>query len=241
MTQHVDVDSSSDVAPQGRRLIYFSSVTYASYAQRPHFMTAAFADDGFDSVLWVDPYPTRLPTIADLKRVRPKTVTMERTDDARIKVLRPTALPIEPLPMSGFANHIVAWRTIRAQLLEFAGETAHCVLGIGRPSKLAEWALKRVPHERSFVDILDNFPAFYRGLSRISMKARLRAVCRKVTDVYCSSSQIASDVSAVRRDALIVLNGYPTGRLPEASNAGSRRYIGYVGTIADWFDWSLVR
>ncbi|MFM0340100.1 hypothetical protein [Paraburkholderia fungorum] len=184
MNSYVDMDSSSDVAPQGRRLIYFSSVTYASYAQRPHFMAAAFADDRFDSVLWVDPNLTRLPTIADLKRVRPKNVTMERTDDARIKVFRPTALPVEPLPMSDFANHIIAWRTICAQLLEFAGETDYCVLGIGRPSKLGEWALKRAPHERSFVDILESFPAFYRGLSRISMKARLRAVRRKVADVY---------------------------------------------------------
>jgi hypothetical protein len=131
VNSYVDRDSSSDVAPQGRRLIYFSSVTYASYAQRPHFMAAAFADDRFDSVLWVDPNLTRLPTIADLKRGRPKNVTMERNDDARIKVFRATALPVEPLPMSGFANHIIAWRTICAQLLEFAGETDHCVLGIG--------------------------------------------------------------------------------------------------------------
>jgi glycosyltransferase involved in cell wall biosynthesis len=241
MTAHIgDIDKGSGVATHGRRLVYFSSVSYASYAQRPHFMAAAFLEGGFDSVLWIDPYPTRFPTVSDLKQIRPKTVAMVRAHDASIRVLRPAALPIEPLPMSGFANHVVAWRTIRAQLLEFARETDHCVLAIGRPSKLAEWALKRIPHERSFVDILDNFPAFYRGLSRISMKARLRAVCRKVTDVYCSSSQLAADVSAVRRDALIVLNGYRTSRLPELSNARLRRYVGYIGTIAEWFDWPLV-
>ena len=34
---------------------------YESYAQRPHFLATAFVDDGFESVLWVDPYPTRFP------------------------------------------------------------------------------------------------------------------------------------------------------------------------------------
>lgn len=150
---------------------------------------------------------------------------MVYADDARVRVLRLAALPIEPLPMSGFINHVVTWRIARAQLLEFARAADHCVLAIGRPSKLAEWALKRVPHKRSFVDVLDNFPAFYRGLSRVSMKARLRAVCQNVTDVYCSSSQLASDVSRMRRDAIIVLNGYPTSDLPELPNARPRRYV----------------
>ncbi|WP_233411906.1 ABC transporter permease [Paraburkholderia kururiensis] len=241
MNAGVDGDSGCGVASHGRRLIYFSSVPYASYAQRPHFMVAAFANSGFDSVLWIDPYPTRLPTISDLKRVRPRKAAMVHADDARVRVLRLAALPIEPLPMSGFINHVVAWRIARAQLLEFARAADHCVLAIGRPSKLAEWALKRVPHKRSFVDVLDNFPAFYRGLSRVSMKARLRAVCQNVTDVYCSSSQLASDVSRMRRDAIIVLNGYPTSDLPELPDARPRRYVGYIGTIAEWFDWPLVR
>jgi len=204
-------------------------------------MVNAFADNGFDSVLWIDPYPTRLPTMADWKRFRSSTAATVRTDEARIQVLQPAALPIEPLPISGFVNNVIAWRTVRAQLLEFSRGTDYCVLGIGRPSKLAEWALKQVPHERSFVDVLDNFPAFYRGLSRVSMKVRLRAVCQNVTDVYCSSSQLASDVRKIRRDAIIVLNGYPTSHLPKLSSTVPRRYIGYIGTIADWFDWPLVK
>lgn len=225
-----------------RRLIYFSSVPYSSYAQRPHFMVAAFVSSGFDSVLWIDPYPTRLPTIADLKRVRfQKNSTAGHADNAFVQVLRPGGLPIEPLPMSGFVNHVVAWRTVRAQLQEFARGTGQCVLAIGRPSKLAEWALKEVPHEYSFVDVLDNFPAFYRGLSRVSMKTRLRTVCQIATDVYCSSPKLASDVSRMRPDAIIVPNGYPTRNLPEISSARPRQYVGYTGTIAEWFDWPLVR
>lgn len=228
-------------AQQGRRLIYFSSVPYASYAQRPHFLVELFANSGFDSVLWVDPYPTRLPTLADLKRLGRRPVAQLHDGHSRVSVLRPSALPVEPLPMSGWLNHLVAWRPVREQLLDYARGTQHCVLGVGRPSKLAEWALKHVPHVRSFADVLDNFPAFYQGLSRVSMTTRLRAVCARVTDVYCSSSQIATDICKMRSDALVVLNGCSTDLLPSPSGAVERCCIGYVGSIAAWFDWPLVR
>lgn len=223
-----------------RRLIYFSSVPFASYAQRPHFMVDAFSEGGFDSVLWVDPYPTRFPAWTDLARVRSKGDAAPCSRSGSVKVIRPIALPIEPLPGSGFVNGLLGWREVRLELMSFARESEHCVLAIGRPSKLAQWALEHVPHARSLVDVLDNFPAFYRGLSKRSMQARLYAVCRRATDVYCSSSQIAEDVRKIREDAVVVLNGYSTDRLPEPSPAEQRRCIGYVGSIAEWFDWPLV-
>ncbi|MGU8077140.1 glycosyltransferase [Burkholderia pyrrocinia] len=232
--------SCQGAARSGRRLIYFSSVTYASYAQRPHFMVEAFAADGFDAVLWVDPYPTRFPSLADLTRQRPRSHALGGADDARITVVRPRALPIEPMPMSGWVNRVVAWRTICAQLRAFARDTDHCVIAVGRPSKMAQWALETLPHQRSFIDVLDHFPAFYHGLSRLSMQSRLYAICRHVTDVYCSSYQIAAAISTMRRDAIIVPNGCASGELPAPSSASTRRYIGYVGTIAHWFDWPLV-
>ncbi|WP_454827183.1 glycosyltransferase [Paraburkholderia xenovorans] len=222
-------------------LIYFSSVPFDSYAQRPHFMVSAFADHGFGKILWIDPYPTRLPNFADLRRIGSHPASLTHNNDMRIRVLRPSALPIEPLPLAGFINRVVAWKPVLARMTEFAHDTEHCVLAIGRPSRLAEWALAHIPHQRSFADILDNFPAFYRGVSRFAMNARMSAICRKVTDVYCSSAQLAQDLSRIRRDAVVVLNGYCTENLPPPSSPVSRKYIGYVGTIGEWFDWPLVR
>jgi len=239
MMEHLD-PSGRQASSCERRLIYFSSVPFASYAQRPHFMVDAFVEAGFGSVLWVDPYPTRLPAWTDLARIRSKNDSAPSARRGPIKVIRPVALPIEPIPGSGVINGLLVWRNIRAELVSYAAGADHCVLAIGRPSKLAAWALEHVPHARSLVDVLDNFPAFYRGLSKRSMKARLRALCLRATDVYCSSSQIASDVSRIRDDALVVLNGYSTDRLPEPSEREQRRYIGYVGSIAEWFDWPLV-
>lgn len=241
MNAHTERDTAGGAMTGRRRLIYFSSVPYASYAQRPHFMVKAFADNGFDEILWIDPYPTRLPTFADLKRLRKSNAEVAHPVDPRVHVVRPPALPIEPLPMSGGVNRFVKWGKVRNQLKAFARGADHCVLGVGRPSKLADWALRHVPHDRSFADVLDNFPAFYRGVSRLSMHMRLRALLRKADDVYCSSSALALDVRRKRPDAVTILNGYPTAGLPEPSDAGQRRYIGYVGTIADWFDWPLVQ
>jgi hypothetical protein len=222
-------------------LIYFSPVPYASYAQRPHYMAKAFADNGYDDILWIDPYPTRLPSVADFRRLRMRKAEFAFPVDERIHVIRPSALPIEPLPMSGIFHRFVMWRDVCDRIMAFANGTDHCVLGVGRPTKLAEWALRHVPHGRSFADVLDNFPYFYGGVSRLSMRMRLRELLRMVDDVCCSSTALALEVRRARPDVVTVLNGYSTASLPEPSSAGQRHCIGYVGMIADWFDWPLVR
>ena len=53
------------------RLLYFSPVPAGSYAQRPHFMVRAWLDWGVESVLWVNPYPCRLPQWRDVRRLLP--------------------------------------------------------------------------------------------------------------------------------------------------------------------------
>lgn len=220
------------------RLLYFSSVPYNSYAQRPHFMATAFADAGY-SVLWVDPYPTRLPNFSDLRRLRSRRCSIPQAAN-RVRLCCPLALPIEPLPLGSLINHALCWHQVRRQLRDFVTGSVHCVIGIGRPSALATWALNSLPYRHSFIDVLDNFPQFYRGFSRMSMARRLRSTCRSVTHVFCSSTQLAHNIQVVRQDALIVLNGYPTNQLPQPSNLLIRTCIGYAGTIGHWFDWPLV-
>lgn len=239
MDQGVKSGTSARQNISGKRLLYFSSVPYNSYAQRPHFMAIAFANARYD-VLWVDPYPTRLPNLSDLWRVRGRRRSVQHATNS-VRLYCPVALPIEPLPLGSLINHILCWPQVRQRLQDFITDGEHCVIGIGRPSALGTWALTSLPHQRSFIDVLDKFPEFYRGFSRISMARRLKAICLSVTDVFCSSTQLARDIRTVRRDALIVLNGYATDGLPEPSNPSFRTCIGYVGMIGHWFDWPLVR
>lgn len=223
-----------------RSLIYFSSVPFDSYAQRPHFMVEAFSQSGFDAILWVDPYPTRLPKFSDIQRFWQKKSPVINDSVAHIELLKPSAVPIEPLPMSSVINHAFLWRHTRERLQRFAAAAEHCVIGVGRPSQLAEWALERLPHTHSFIDVLDNFPEFYSGVSRLAMQRRMTAICARVDDVYCSSTALKKYIQPLRPDALTVLNGYFSSEIPEPSPYSKRKYIGYVGSIAKWFDWPLV-
>ena len=48
------------------RLVYLSPVSWHSFAQRPHELVRQFHAATQAPVLWVEPYPTRLPVLADL-------------------------------------------------------------------------------------------------------------------------------------------------------------------------------
>mgnify|MGYP001758470763 CR=1 FL=1 len=230
--------SSTQQGAKGKTLVYFSSIPFDSYRQRPHFLAEEFLRGGFDSVVWVDPYPTRLPALSDFTGPRPPASAHVPCEG--IQVVRPKALPIEPLPLSGKINGWLFWRDTLRTLEEHLRHSSHCVIGIGRPSRLAQLALSRLSHQSSFIDVLDNFPAFYRGLSSRAMGKRLRETLASVTRTYCSSTHLAKEIGQQRPDARVVLNGYSTELLPQPSLPSERRYIGYVGTIGRWFDWPLV-
>jgi len=229
---------STQPGAKGKILVYFSSIPFDSYHQRPHFLAEEFLRRGFDSVVWVDPYPTRLPALSDFTGPRPPAGAHVPCE--RIHVVRPRALPIEPLPLSGKINGWLFWHDTLRTLEDYLHYSSHCVIGIGRPSRLAQLALSRLSHQSSFIDVLDNFPAFYRGLSSRSMSKRLRETLTDVTYAYCSSTHLAKEIGRQRPDARVVLNGYSTEQLPQPSSSTERRYIGYVGTIGRWFDWPLV-
>ena len=50
------------------RLLYFAPVPWDSYEQRPHYFARHWLDLG-GAVLWIDPYPSRLPRWNDLRRL----------------------------------------------------------------------------------------------------------------------------------------------------------------------------
>ena len=117
------------------RLLYFSPVHAESYAQRPHFMVRAWLRSGVESVLWVNPYPCRLPQWRDLRR--PRDLCDQGTPlDARVRVLDVPALPVEPLPLGPWFNRRVLWRRVWGELERFAA-TGPLMLGIGLVESVA--------------------------------------------------------------------------------------------------------
>lgn len=194
---------------------------------------------GVESVLWVEPYPTRLPRLVDFtRRTRPSTHVPQPVPD-EIEILPTKAFPLEPVPGGSVINGLFAWRGVYARLRAFCS-SARCILGIGKPSALSLWALNNLSYGRSFFDLMDDFPAFYTGASRLSMAHTMGRVLCRVDRVICSCHPLWNMLGESRNKAQIILNGYDMSSLPSGAAMQDEDVIGYVGTIGNWFDWPLV-
>lgn len=226
------------------RLVYLSPVPWASFAQRPHKFVEWFHARHGGEVLWVDPYPTRLPKIGDFRREKSAVVAgvTSSADLPRwLRVVRPRALPIEPLPGSGALNRFL-WRDVLSQVAQFLTKPGG-LIGIGKPSALALQVLSRHLEVQSFYDAMDDFPAFYDGLSRQSMEQRERAVAAQVSNILVSSTALAARFDSHKPKVFMALNACATETLPSErliSPSALEPVLGYVGTIGHWFDWPLV-
>jgi len=223
------------------RLVYLSPVPWASFAQRPHKFVDWFHARSGDEVLWLDPYPTRLPVLADFLSTRPRQNALQDDIPDWLTVLRPPALPIEPLPASGQINRFF-WKACFSAISVFAslGELS---IGIGKPSELALQVLTRFPGTFSFYDAMDDFPAFYSGLSRGAMERRERLMAGKVGKILVSSSELYRRFIDFDDKLMLVPNACALDSLPPIEfcrRRPDRPVLGYVGTIGHWFDWGLL-
>jgi hypothetical protein len=241
------------------RLLYFSPVNAASYAQRPHFMVRAWLDWGVESVLWVNPYPVRLPRWQDLRRDR--GLGDQGTPlDPRVRVLDVPALPIEPLPLGPWLNRRLLGRKEWREIAQYAA-AGPLILGIGRPSALALTALKELQPTASFFDAMDDFPEFHRGLSRRAMRRHEDAIAARVGLVVASSTFLTEKFARRGLRVVRVLNACETGGRQGDKETGRQGdsvspplpvslspclpvapapVLGYLGCISRWFDWPLV-
>ena len=200
--------------------------------------------------------------------------------DARVRVLDVPALPIEPLPLGTSLNRLLLWRNAWRKIERFASASAdvfkygdNCVVsnrlqdrcpcgesglivGVGRPSAFALAALRRLRPDASFFDAMDNFPEFYRGLSRRAMRRHEDAVADEVDLVIASSTFLADKFASRGLRVETILNACAMsekkrregerGRLEDDSANSAFRpppsafVLGYVGCIGRWFDWPLV-
>lgn len=224
------------------RLIYLSPIPWNSFMQRPHELVRYFHSRTGGAVLWIDPYPTRFPALADVLIGRPKSNGMDFNVPAWMIVVKPKALPIEPLPFSGVINRLL-WNDVISEIDRFADNST--LLGIGKPSTLSLQLLSKKVFTSSFYDAMDDFPAFYSGCSRLSMANRERKTVRAVSTVLTSSSALLERLKRLANDVRLVPNACASDRLPALPRMRRLKndrapVIGYVGTIAHWFDWGLV-
>lgn len=223
------------------QLIYLSPVPWASFAQRPHKFVEWFHKNTGGEVLWIDPYPTRLPLLSDFHRSRTQSSKKNYQNPSWLKLFYPFALPIEPLMFSGIVNGII-WRMMLNKIDRYVNRNP-TILVIGKPSLLALIVLKRLGEITSVYDAMDNFPSFYSGVSRLAMSRRERKLIKRVTHIITSSTILKQRWHSIRPDIQLVRNGLDINIMPAPKNSvsGQRSKIfGYVGTIGHWFDWEWI-
>lgn len=224
-----------------KHLLYLSPVPWQSFEQRPHHFVSWFQEKYKSKVTWIDPYPTRLPRFSDWSRLKKKTTSEGlRSLKPNFQLISVRALPVEPLP--GF-NRINSYffRSWLNQLKSILGNDEVIVV-IGKPSKLALEVLRHIPHIHSLYDAMDDFPQFNHGLSRKAMSNTESILVQKVNRVWASSSLLQKKFHDFSDKVFLVKNACTSEKfsLPEKRQCHEAPTLGYVGTIADWFDWDVV-
>lgn len=227
------------------RLVYLSPLPWRSFSQRPHMFVEWFHLRHEAEVLWVDPYPTRLPDWHDLRRLHPSlnlgAADLPDRRPAWITVVQPVALPMEPLTGLTGVNAVLL-RNVHAAIDDFLSG-GDCIIGIGKPSALALKVLQRHPNVRSFFDAMDDYPAFYRGLAKRAMQRRMDRIASHVSRILITSVALKRRFREHQSKLLLVRNACDTASLPPVGptpRANGHPVLGYVGTIGNWFDWTLL-
>lgn len=196
-------------------------------------------------MLWVDPYPARLPSWVDFRRLTIKEKIMSGQNvPTWLTVVHPKALPIEPLPGALVVNKLF-WKNVLRVIDTFVNED-ECMIGVGKPSELALEVLDRHSGNLAFYDAMDNFPAFFKGLSRASMHSKEQKIVKRVSRISVSSTRLTERFSDAREKVVIALNACavdslpPIPATPEGPEVSEKPVFGYVGMISHWFDWDLV-
>lgn len=228
------------------RLIYLSPLPWASFAQRPHKFVDWFHRRTGAHVDWIDPYPSRFPRWSDLRRAGRAPAPLQQDESPPwLRVLRPRALPIEPLRYAGHVNRAL-WGGLMAQLAVPRREGGQTVVVVGKPSSLALYVLARLPSRWSLYDMMDDFPAFHHGAAARAMVRNETELIGAVNEVWSSSSALAQSWSSAPHGIRLVPNALDGSLLPRrapaaADHAGGGRIFGYVGTLGGWFDWEWVQ
>ena len=110
-------------------LVYAAPVPYSSFAQRAHQFVAFYNRNGGGRTLWIDPYPSRLPRLADLRRNRLRIYTR---DDAAVEQLSPPFWCPDPAMRPRWLRRVV-WRPVLQHVAAFV-QGEDWMLAIGTPA-----------------------------------------------------------------------------------------------------------
>lgn len=221
-------------------LVYLSPVPWGSYSQRPHKFIQWFHNRFGGEVLWVEPYPTRIPHIRDFLNLKSRLSVVNYTQPVWLSTLKPYALPIEPFPVASKINELLWLQKIK-KIKKFASKKKTLIV-IGKPSALAIQLLQKIDHCKSIYDAMDDFPGFYSRLSRSSQIKNENSIVNKVDCIFVSSTALESKWRESHESICLIKNGLDIEKLPSINKTSNslKKVFGYVGAMGSWFDWSWI-
>jgi hypothetical protein len=164
-----------------------------------------------------------------------------------LRVVSLPSVPLEPL-LVGRQLLQALQAPARRRLLELM-EHSQAWLVVGKPSGLAMDLCAAVQGRRVLYDVMDDVPLFSRGLSQRWIQRAHAALLMQAQAVWGSAEKLVQSMSGLTRSApALVRNGT---LLPEsitgmdsgvgsAAHASAPLVLGYVGTLASWFDWQAL-
>ncbi len=228
-----------------KKLVYVAPLKWKSYSQRPHHMMRYLADTSDLKILWVEPFPVRLPKISDIFR-RHDVYNQGTQQHQNIKICSHRPVPIEPLANCLKIYQRIFLQKVIRQISEFI-DGDEVALGIGKPCCLARVLLESGWFCHSFYDAMDDYPEFHTGLSKKYINSVEKFVAGNVAEVFASSHFLRDKFRPCNETVQLIPNGYDDSSVNcDAGASGSaladsaEKVIGYVGTIYHWFDWDLV-
>ena len=226
-------------------LVYLANVPWDSFSQRPHMFVRWMHQRHKARVLWIDPYPSRFPQWSDTQRLRITQPTQSAQSEEWLTVLKPLAIPFEPLPASSYFNRLL-WISIQSRIKDFLAHPDRLIV-VAKVSELALLVLQKNSETASLYDAMDDAPAFFEGRSQLAAERRETRIADVVSRIWVSSEQLQRKFATHANKTKLVLNAcqaellppFSTKRNPYISSA-AKPVLGYVGTLAAWFDWPWV-
>ncbi len=226
-------------------LIYFSPVPWDSIAQRPHFFVKQAIKYGFTKVIWVNPTPSRFPEFSDLRRLFSPFEAESIDKPENIEIINPHLIPVEPLNLVYSKINQRKMTRIVDEIKSYLSSNI-CHVVIGKPSLLAKYSLENIDFSTSSLDIMDDFPCFFNGLAKNSVRRILKDMIKRVDICLYSCSTLKDKYMLSDESSLFILNACDDSFLQQCKELtfpkikSDKRVFGYIGTIAAWFDWDLV-
>lgn len=211
-----------------KKILYYSLVDWNWIKQRPQFIALGLAERGFDvRAIYIHQYRRN-----GLQKVDREKVTVH---------------PIYRIPPFGYRfsliNQVNAW-IVRWKIAWEIKTFQPDIIWLTHPSQL-----KDIPDDfrgRILYDCMDNYDVLESGESSHENTLKWEQVlCNRAELMFVSSSVLLKKICDRYPDKAdqvhLIRNGCNGKLYPRSTSTHSRKiYAGYVGTIAEWFDWDLI-